>query len=108
MVRICWPVVQIKTYQEGIVSVKNTGWFIEPPYGTRGMVTGLISVTLAYCLNEPMDLGQRRGRSCADPLRSPIRYYWGWERGHPRGFKGSARKKTKISFSFPHPFFPFE
>ncbi|GFW60827.1 hypothetical protein TNCV_2672481 [Trichonephila clavipes] len=41
-----------------------------------------------------MELGQSRGGPCADPLPSPIRDYWGRERGPRMGFKGSARRLT--------------
>ncbi|GFV81692.1 hypothetical protein TNCV_1703491 [Trichonephila clavipes] len=44
----------------------------------------------------------RRGGPCADPLRSPIRDYWGRERGPPKGFKGSARKFMRISYNLLH------
>ncbi|GFV08389.1 hypothetical protein TNCV_328231 [Trichonephila clavipes] len=70
--------------------------YFTPPYGIRGSTMELITDAPAYCLKEPMELGSTRGGPCADPLRSPIRDYWGRERGPLRGFKGSVRKLTRI------------
>ncbi|GFV53024.1 hypothetical protein TNCV_1460921 [Trichonephila clavipes] len=43
---------------------------------------------VGLCLKDPMELGRRRGGAYPDLLRSPIRDYWGREKGPPRGLKG--------------------
>ncbi|GFU42532.1 hypothetical protein TNCV_4556501 [Trichonephila clavipes] len=64
------------------MNVNVTGQFIAPPYGTRSKATELISVASAFCLQEQMELGRRRGRLCADLLCSPIRDDWGVKEAH--------------------------
>ncbi|GFX74168.1 hypothetical protein TNCV_2912011 [Trichonephila clavipes] len=49
-----------------------------------------------YFLKELRELGRRRGRLGADPLRSRIRDNWGCERGPPRGFKGLGCNLTWV------------